>query len=128
MSTRSLIGKYEGGRIKAIYCHFDGYPSGVGEMLKENYTSEDKINKLLSLGDISFLEKEVEPKEGQEHSFDHKAEGVTVAYHRDRGEDLVIRHFSDENEYMKDSGIDYYYLWKGKSWHISNGIHEFINF
>lgn len=31
MSTHVAIGiRLNDGRIKAIYCHFDGYPAGVG--------------------------------------------------------------------------------------------------
>lgn len=118
MSTNSLIGKYVGDRIKAIYCHFDGYPSGVGATLLEYYTDDNKIDKLLNLGDISFLAKEVEPKPGQKHDFNHQATDVTVAYHRDRGEDMSLSYFSDENEYAKASWIEYKYLWKDNSWYI----------
>lgn len=38
MSTRSAIGQVinkEEGIIRAVYCHFDGYPSGVGQTLLE---------------------------------------------------------------------------------------------
>jgi hypothetical protein len=74
MATRSRIGiENENGTISSIYCHFDGYPDGVGKTLKEHYTDRNKIQTLIDLGDISSLgENEIE----------------TVAYHRDRGEKI----------------------------------------
>lgn len=55
MSTRSLIGKDYGNEIKAIYCHFDGYPQHNGAILKECYSDDGKIDELIRLGDISSL-------------------------------------------------------------------------
>ena len=73
MSTRSRIAiEKQDGAVKSIYCHFDGYVDGVGKVLFEHYDKE-KLEKLIELGDISVL------KESTEN---------TVAYHRDRGEDL----------------------------------------
>jgi hypothetical protein len=70
--------------IKSIYCHFDGYASGVGKTLMDNYQDREKVEALISLGDISFLKEEITPT--GPHSFDYPQKGVTVAYHRDRGE------------------------------------------
>ena len=73
MATRSRIAiENQDGTVKSIYCHFDGYLSGVGKTLFNHYDKE-KLEKLIELGDISVL------KESTEN---------TVAYHRDRGEDL----------------------------------------
>ena len=73
MATRSRIAiENEDGSVKSIYCHFDGYLSGVGKTLFNHYDKE-KLEKLIELGDISSLEDSTES---------------TVAYHRNRGEDL----------------------------------------
>jgi hypothetical protein len=73
MATRSRIAiEKENGSVKSIYCHFDGYLSGVGKTLFNHYDKE-KLEKLIELGDISILVTSPEN---------------TVAYHRDRGEDL----------------------------------------
>lgn len=89
MGTRSFIGKLNGdGSVTGVYCHWDGYPEGVGATLEAHYTNPGKVDRLISLGSISSLGAEVAPREGQDHTFDSPAEGVTVAYHRDRGEDL----------------------------------------
>lgn len=40
-----------------IYCHFDGYPSGVGQdLLDENFTYEQALNFIM-LGDHSSVEE-----------------------------------------------------------------------
>tara|TARA_R100000734_G_C3255816_1_gene55956 strand:+ start:56 stop:475 length:420 start_codon:yes stop_codon:yes gene_type:complete len=60
MSTRCLIGyQKENGEVESVYCHFDGYLSGVGKMLVDNYVSENKIQELIMGGDFSSLEKDI---------------------------------------------------------------------
>ena len=50
MATRSLIGiNLDNGITKIIYCHWDGYPSGVGQMLVENYNTPAAITDLMEL-------------------------------------------------------------------------------
>ena len=88
MSTRSRIGmEMPNGEVRSIYCHYDGYPSGVGAMLKEHYTNPEKLESLIALGDISILGQFVSVNiPGVVHTFENPNDGVTVAYHRDRGE------------------------------------------
>ena len=111
MATRSTIGiKKEDGTIDLIYCHWDGYLEGVGKTLKQNYTNEQKIQQLISLGSVSSLGDEIFPKTN--HSFDSPEKNVTVFYGRDRGETDV--------DYIKVYSLDEYkkqfqefnYLWK----------------
>lgn len=132
MSTHCFIGKAYGDKIKAVYCHFDGYLSGVGAMLQEYYCDDNKIDKLISLGSLSVLEKEVEPQDDQKHSFDHPAENVTIAYHRDRGEDMMIHSYHSEQEYINDSygSVNFCYLWKDNQWFIADMSedHDYICF
>jgi hypothetical protein len=55
MATRSRIAvKQQDGTIDSIYCHFDGYPSGVGDILI-NYYSRKEADQLMQGGDISTL-------------------------------------------------------------------------
>lgn len=86
MSTRSLIGYvHNSDKITYIYCHSDGYPSGVGATLARYYSTIPRIKQLIALGDISTLGPEI----GQEHdfmAFDQHPTWVR-AYHRDRHED-----------------------------------------
>lgn len=86
MATRSRIGiENEHGTIRSIYCHWDGYPSGVGKTLQTHYMDRDKVEALLSLGNISELGDSIE---------------TTVAYARDRGED------AKDNFYREDLDIN----------------------
>ena len=88
MSTRSIIGiKISPTKGKFIYCHFDGYPQGVGKILLNYYTDKSTVESLVALGNISVLEKNVNPNPLYIHTFDKPQNDVTVAYHRDRGED-----------------------------------------
>lgn len=127
MSTRSRIGiKNPDGTITSIYCHYDGYPSWTGAVLDECYNSEERARALIALGDISFLDRKLEPEPGQAHTFDSPAEGVTIAYGRDRGEkDTEARTSKDERAYFalaEKSWSDYLYLYENGSWHEL--IHE----
>lgn len=40
----------------SVYCHFDGYPSCVGAVLKERFNDYDTILNLLAGGSISYIE------------------------------------------------------------------------
>ena len=129
MSTRSFIGMIEDHVIRGIYCHFDGYiQDGVGQKLFENYQNDDKIRELINLGAISFLEAEVNPTD--KHTFDNPQSGVTVAYHRDRGEDLDIDEFDNINDfdaYIAKSWYDYIYLrFNGKWFVVQKRNGEFV--
>ena len=88
MSTRSRIAiKNNDGSYTSIYCHNDGYPSYNGRMLDSYYNDKSKAQKLINLGDISSLQKNLEPT--GDHSFNNPEKDVTVAYGRDRGETNV---------------------------------------
>jgi hypothetical protein len=109
MSTRSRIAiENQNGSVKSIYCHFDGYLSGVGRLLKEYYTTQPKVEALIELGNISALEMTPES---------------TVAYARDRGEDLNFITFpnvEDLFDYGFESGIEYVYcLTKDGIWLVN---------
>ena len=71
MSTRSRIGIIREANtdsivIESVYCHFDGYPEGVGQTLLDHWTDEKKINRLIALGDLSSLGSVI----GRKHDFD----------------------------------------------------------
>ena len=109
MATRSRIGiENENGRIESIYCHWDGYPSHNGKILAQNYTDVDKIKSLIALGDISSLHENVVPADGVSHSFESAADGVTVAYHRDRGEGFNSPRINHSLEAFTKSDVEEY--------------------
>jgi hypothetical protein len=116
MATRSRIAiQNESGIVKSIYCHFDGYLSGVGETLFNHYDKE-KLEKLIELGDISTLGESTED---------------TVAYHRDRGEDLHSTDYLNiEGLFGKgfNMGEEYIYcLTKEGTWVFRSYDEEVIN-
>jgi hypothetical protein len=129
MSARSRIGyMLPTGEIRSIYCHSDGYLSGVGATLREHYTTFKKIKELVMLGDLSLLGQHLAPPSGIEHYFDYprRAPGVTVAYHRDRGEkgcESVLA--KNEAAFLAiDSNQEYSYLWKNEKWYVWDHAHE----
>lgn len=132
MGTRSAIGiQNSDGSIKAIYCHWDGYPSWNGRILKDYYTDETKVRDLIALGDISSLRAEI----GEQHPFDtyhlkkedidSRWENWTTAYGRDRGEtDIDARDYVSANDFYNrfDMGVEYIYLFKDGEW-IMNSVY-----
>jgi hypothetical protein len=118
MSTRSRIAiENQDGTVDSIYCHFDGYVDGVGKTLFNHYDRE-KLEKLLELGDISSLGTSTTD---------------TVAYCRDRGEDLHFTTFKDVEDLFSNgfgSGIEYIYcLTKHGIWlvnHCSSSIVSYL--
>ena len=106
MATRSFISRINlDGSVTAIYCHFDGYPSGVGAALTSPWWSTSAaVSALLELGDISTLGRCIE---------------TTTAYHRDRGEELNIRQFESTAallEAARAAGVEYVYTWSEGRW------------
>lgn len=126
MSTRCFIGyETDKGVAKAIYSHYDGYPSGVGKILFEHYQDLNKIKDLIALGDISYLGELVAPLEDDKtHSFKSPTDKVTVAYHRDRGEELnpaINLNFTDKDK-VSSLWVDYIYIYTlGNKWVFSRG-------
>lgn len=108
MATRSAIGFWKEDGIKAVYCHFDGYLSGVGKILIENY-DRNKMEKLCEEGDISSLSEDL---------------ASTVFYCRDRNEPKNqtqaregLSHDELRNVFR---GCDYFYVLQDNRWFVSN--------
>lgn len=134
MSTRSRVGiKNEDGTITSVYVHHDGYPSGVGEVLFENYNDETKIRKLMELGDMSSIG--TEPVDNPRA---WETPGLGVAdwlkafkeIHREdmcdtyksRGEDCPASISKTEKEFEKKTKNcwgEYAYLYKDGKWYIN---------
>lgn len=99
MGTRSFIGKrHADGHVTGIYCHWDGYPSHNGRILRDHYTTEDQMDALLALGSLSVLGENI----GKRHDFNThdstkgRTKGWCLAYGRDRGEtDVAAQTFEN---------------------------------
>ena len=60
MSTRSFICKEQtDGSYYGIYCHSDGYLTYNGAMLLDHYSDAQKVDELLSFGDMSILREKI---------------------------------------------------------------------
>lgn len=148
MATRSRIGIVnEDGTVSSIYCHWDGYPDHNGKLLTTHYTDREKVKALIELGSISSLGEHVEPpsvvdesdtdgKKGErmlkrfgvigKHSFDNPLPGVTVAYHRDRGEEYTKPRINKSlDDYFLADNEEYGYVFTldGK-WLVKSGYND----
>ena len=112
MSTHALIGRLNGDKsIDYIYCHNDGSPDYIMPPLIQ-IVNDGKVDYLMALCSISALYDKLDPPEGVKHTFDEPCNGVTIAYHRDRGDDFNTYMAKDEEAFtflLKGSGI-YGYL------------------
>jgi len=131
MSTRSRIAiKHPDGNIESIYCHWDGYPSGVGKILLENYSDTSKINVLMKLGDLSSLDANPFPSSDSNHSWENPEMNVSVAYSRDRGdidtESETHSTFEELCEYCREGYVNYLYIWEDFCWYYCNPRDEVL--
>lgn len=148
MGTRSRIGYVDPktNMIHSIYCHWDGYLSNNGRLLRDHYKDLKKVKRLIALGDISSLEKHVSwrtapkpfvnrnwrdheayantPQFVEKHTGETPVKDVTVAYHRDNGEawERVKPHVDgimldrQEYNYLYRSGHWFYRTYDMKDW------------
>ena len=115
MSTRSYIAEeLPNGEYKVIYCHFDGYLEHNGEILINHFQDRNKLEKLLSFGDLSSLDKNIDPDLNLPHSLDYKEQqkDVCVFYNRDgngNNPDWNAKVLTKEEMFDND-WIEYFYI------------------
>ena len=117
MGTRSYIGRrYDDGSIRAVYCHWDGYPSNNGRILTESWTDPEALECLLDLGDLSSLGSTL----GSKHDFMGGPKGECTFYGRDRGEELkAARTYGSEEDFQRgaeSAWAEYAYLLDSGAW------------
>lgn len=125
MSTHSMISvKLPDGRVRSIYCHFDGHIRTNGRMLLENYNSQELAEQVTSLGHISYLAQKFEPSPESKHCFSDPEFMVTVVYSRDRGEeDQTPYIWHSEEDFMNDCHREEYnYFFKDGEWYVDTTI------
>ena len=106
MATRSRIATKREDGYESIYCHWDGYPEGVGATLKEHYTDQNKIDELIALADLSSL--------GETPAEEH-----TTSYNRWRDEGTTSKKhktLEEVKKWAKDQWVEYLYVWNGTEW------------
>tara|TARA_R100001510_G_C7533900_1_gene124215 strand:+ start:168 stop:581 length:414 start_codon:yes stop_codon:yes gene_type:complete len=112
MGTRSRIGiELKDNSIMSVYCHWDGYPSFNGRVLREHYTTVEQVRDLIDGGNISSLHtnagwnNETLPKTGP-------------LYYTMRGESIEEnepRLDKDMEEFFSD-GEEYSYIFRNGNW------------
>ena len=106
---------------KSVYCHHDGYLSGVGKMLLEYYKDVETAALLITFGDMSCLRKNIYPDSSKPHTFDKPQKDVCVFYCRDKGEDWndvkPIEIVGKEQDLIKYQE-EYNYLFKNGQWYV----------
>jgi len=130
MATRSMIGIEENdGKITAIYCHWDGYPSNNGMCLYSNYSDEGKIRELMSFGDLSCLRKYIGEKTDMDNTNPSRIaiqNDWCEFYGRDRGDEGVeSKNYSNRSQFMEAANgcwADWAYLFDVASgeWLVSD--------
>ena len=103
MSTRSLIGVKQDNLYKYIYCHFDGYPKGIGKELKTYYNSKELAENLVDCGDLESID-----------------DGVATLI-EDGRRPRVCRIGQ-----LPDQGQEYVYIWEDDKWSTYQYIRDTI--
>jgi hypothetical protein len=121
MATRSTIAlEYADGTVGQVYCHWDGYLDNNGKILLKHYQDPFKLRKLMDLGDLSSLRKDI----GVQHSFDKAGpehEDSCTFYGRDRGESSIeAKSFKDFADYAENHQHEEYeyILRKDGNWYV----------
>ena len=120
MGTRSRIGiELSDSSILSVYCHYDGYPSFNGKVLREFYNTKEKVSQLINGGNMSCTwtnagwNNETLPECGP-------------LYYTMRGEsieDNAPELNKNKSEYLKtadDCGEEYAYLFTSAGWTCYN--------
>lgn len=123
MSTHCRIGMLNNdGTVTSIYCHWDGYPEGVGAILNRNYLDREKILKLMRLGDLSALGREpIENKDGWR--LGSLTDDDKCLTYRSRGENLPAKTTSRDDFYFRFDE-EYSYLFDGKQWLVTGSLKD----
>ena len=88
MATRAIIAKLDDNGVQAIYSHSDNYLEHTGKILDQHYQDEDKVDELLSLGDVSIVDENIGVKIDF-NDYKLRAENKQcLFYARDRGENI----------------------------------------
>ena len=120
MGTRSRIGiQLKDDSILSVYCHYDGYPSFNGKVLREFYDTKEKASQLINGGDMSCTwtnvgwKNETLPESGALH---YTSRGESI-------EDNAPRLDKDMEEFFS-MGEEYSYIFRNGEW-VCYDMHEF---
>lgn len=114
MSTRALISvQLSDDAFIGVYCHHDGYPSYLGDLLLNHYSKNDlKIWELLAVGDMSSADeipKNCNAYYEPNSMYDNRACDYVPRFHK-----------SIEEMYDYQSDLEYIYVWRAseRKWYF----------
>lgn len=101
MATRSFIARYNSDTdtYTAIYCHWDGYPTGVGLTLRDHYNDDQKVRMLVDMGGLSSL-------------------GDTLMENRSLDDEpsILFKSIQVMEEHYRHMWCEYGYIWRNNRW------------
>lgn len=106
MGTKGNIIAQVDDEWRLIYVGYDSYLSSLGRMLFKHYQDVEKVEQLVSLGDCSYVGRELTPD-------------LTTAYHRDRHEpwdEVQYQVFPSLEEALAATSESYIYARKDGKW------------
>lgn len=104
MATRSFIAMLDefSDEYHAMYCHWDGYPEGVGVTLRDYFNRGTEVYELIQLGGISVL---------------NEGYGETAVQGNINGDSpKVFRVFGELLNYYRGCGCEYGYVFSDSKW------------
>lgn len=118
MGTQATIARHNtDGTFDTIYLHYDGYTSHAFNMLRQHYNTQEKVDALIELGDLSCIKERIAPAPGEQHDFMNPQRDITVAYHRDRGEPRERTKAQRMLILSTGECAAYTYVWSNGAWY-----------
>ena len=112
MATRSRIAvELSDGTVKSVYCHWDGYPDGVGQdLLNRGFYSTNQVEDFIDEGSRSTVDESYHEKYGES-----------------RGEDFIHPTVHESVDDYFDSDIEEYgYLYnQDGEWIVKSAHHPY---
>ena len=123
MGTRSRIGiQFSDDSVLSVYCHWDGYPSFNGKVLREFYDTKEKASELIDGGDISSLHtnvgwnNETLPKTGPQY---YTSRGESIKENAPRYDESIFDFLEKENN------EEYAYIWTVNNKWVCRKMNQF---
>ena len=116
MSTKAAIGiENNDGSILGIYCDYDGYLEGVGQILNKHYQNETTVRNLIELGNIKFLGDNIWATE------------YFIREHNEmNNEPQLLTNVEDFERYFYQ--VPYYYIWSENKWICRQSADKILNY
>lgn len=114
MSTNSTIIVEVDGKVKSIYCHWDGHIESVGITLKNHFGTQELAEAVVALGDCSSIAGALDIDDIE-------------AYHRDKGEDwadVEPQVYPTVNAAVEDSDTPFTYAFVDGKWRAWGYVDE----